>query len=208
MLAVMFIFQLWFSCGPAVYPVVCLVLLVSDPGSGERWRSGSGGVCDQRLADSGLWTPGSWACQDPWGRAGSFLILRHRLPSELPPCDWQLQCGRVSPAGIQAFHWTRTEILLKRWLMICFSVFSSGLLNFCAVALMLWELGYRPVGVRLDSGDLCRQSMEVRRVFRLCGEQWVRRHAARFLSLTPLTRGAYCEGDELAFLAKQFASFN
>ncbi|XP_026178783.1 nicotinate phosphoribosyltransferase isoform X2 [Mastacembelus armatus] len=43
-----------------------------------------------------------------------------------------------------------------------------GLLNFCAVALALCELGYQPVGVRLDSGDLCRQSVDVRRVFRLC----------------------------------------
>nr|XP_046248082.1 nicotinate phosphoribosyltransferase isoform X2 [Scatophagus argus] len=47
-----------------------------------------------------------------------------------------------------------------------------GLLNFCAVALALWELGYRPVGVRLDSGDLCRQSVEVRRVLRLCSEHF------------------------------------
>ncbi|XP_059197030.1 nicotinate phosphoribosyltransferase isoform X2 [Centropristis striata] len=47
-----------------------------------------------------------------------------------------------------------------------------GLLNFCAVALVLCELGYRPVGVRLDSGDLCRQSVEVRRVFRLCSEHF------------------------------------
>ncbi|XP_051233187.1 nicotinate phosphoribosyltransferase isoform X2 [Dicentrarchus labrax] len=47
-----------------------------------------------------------------------------------------------------------------------------GLLNFCAVALALCELGYRPVGVRLDSGDLCRQSVDVRRVFRLCSEQF------------------------------------
>ncbi|KAM7012219.1 nicotinate phosphoribosyltransferase isoform 2-T2 [Tautogolabrus adspersus] len=49
---------------------------------------------------------------------------------------------------------------------------SCGLLNFCAVALALCELGYKPVGVRLDSGDLCRQSVDVRRVFRLCSEHF------------------------------------
>ncbi|KAM9848655.1 nicotinate phosphoribosyltransferase [Aulostomus maculatus] len=53
-----------------------------------------------------------------------------------------------------------------------YSVSCSGLLNFCAVALALCELGYRPVGVRLDSGDLCRQSVDVRRVFRLCSQQF------------------------------------
>ncbi|XP_029285039.1 nicotinate phosphoribosyltransferase [Cottoperca gobio] len=53
-----------------------------------------------------------------------------------------------------------------------YSVGCSGLLNFCAVALALCELDYRPVGVRLDSGDLCRQSVEVRRVFRLCSEHF------------------------------------
>uniref|UniRef100_A0A8C3A8M2 Nicotinate phosphoribosyltransferase n=1 Tax=Cyclopterus lumpus TaxID=8103 RepID=A0A8C3A8M2_CYCLU len=53
-----------------------------------------------------------------------------------------------------------------------YSVGCSGLLNFCAVALVLCELDYRPVGVRLDSGDLCRQSLDVRRVFRLCGEHF------------------------------------
>lgn len=53
-----------------------------------------------------------------------------------------------------------------------YSVACSGLLNFCAVALALCELGYRPVGVRLDSGDLCRQSVEVRQVFRLCSQHF------------------------------------
>lgn len=53
-----------------------------------------------------------------------------------------------------------------------YSVGCSGLLNFCAVALVLCELGYRPVGVRLDSGDLCKQSLDVRRVFRLCSEHF------------------------------------
>uniref|UniRef100_A0A665WV36 Nicotinate phosphoribosyltransferase n=1 Tax=Echeneis naucrates TaxID=173247 RepID=A0A665WV36_ECHNA len=53
-----------------------------------------------------------------------------------------------------------------------YSVGRSGLLNFSAVALALCELGYRPVGVRLDSGDLCRQSLDVRHVFRLCSEHF------------------------------------
>ncbi|KAM9832232.1 nicotinate phosphoribosyltransferase [Neosynchiropus ocellatus] len=61
-----------------------------------------------------------------------------------------------------------------------YSVTCSGLLNFCAVAAALCELGYQPVGVRLDSGDLCGQSVEVRRVFRLCSEQF---SMAPFLSL-------------------------
>uniref|UniRef100_A0A1A8RIH1 nicotinate phosphoribosyltransferase n=1 Tax=Nothobranchius rachovii TaxID=451742 RepID=A0A1A8RIH1_9TELE len=39
-------------------------------------------------------------------------------------------------------------------------------------AMALCELGYRPVGIRLDSGDLCRQSVDVRQVFRRCSEQF------------------------------------
>ncbi|XP_076010550.1 nicotinate phosphoribosyltransferase [Genypterus blacodes] len=53
-----------------------------------------------------------------------------------------------------------------------YSVSCSGLLNFCAVALALCELGYSPRGVRLDSGDLCRQSVDVRRGFKLCGNHF------------------------------------
>ncbi|XP_077450718.1 nicotinate phosphoribosyltransferase isoform X1 [Stigmatopora argus] len=53
-----------------------------------------------------------------------------------------------------------------------YSVTCSGLLNFCAVALALCELGYSPVGVRLDSGDLCKQSVDVRRVLKLCSKHF------------------------------------
>ncbi|XP_062987278.1 nicotinate phosphoribosyltransferase isoform X2 [Elgaria multicarinata webbii] len=53
-----------------------------------------------------------------------------------------------------------------------YCVMRSGIPNFCAVALALNELGYRAIGVRLDSGDLAKQSVEIRRVFRICSKHF------------------------------------
>ncbi|XP_020633460.3 nicotinate phosphoribosyltransferase isoform X1 [Pogona vitticeps] len=53
-----------------------------------------------------------------------------------------------------------------------YCVMRSGVPNFCAVALALNELGYRAVGIRVDSGDLAKQSVEIRHVFRLCGKHF------------------------------------
>ncbi|XP_011176040.1 nicotinate phosphoribosyltransferase isoform X3 [Solenopsis invicta] len=41
----------------------------------------------------------------------------------------------------------------------------SGLLNFCAVALALNDLGYRAIGIRIDSGDLAYLSNVAREIF-------------------------------------------
>ncbi|XP_035961607.2 nicotinate phosphoribosyltransferase isoform X4 [Halichoerus grypus] len=57
-------------------------------------------------------------------------------------------------------------------LLDTYSVQRSGLPNFLAVALALGELGYRAVGVRLDSGDLLQQAQEIRRVFRSISAQF------------------------------------
>ena len=46
-----------------------------------------------------------------------------------------------------------------------FHIFRSGLLNFLAVAMALYELGFRPLGIRIDSGDLAYLSNLAREVF-------------------------------------------
>jgi nicotinate phosphoribosyltransferase len=46
-----------------------------------------------------------------------------------------------------------------------YDILHSGVPNFLCVGNVLWELGYKPVGLRIDSGDLAHFSKEIRKAF-------------------------------------------
>ncbi|XP_014394136.1 PREDICTED: nicotinate phosphoribosyltransferase [Myotis brandtii] len=79
-------------------------------------------------------------------------------------------------------------------LLDTYSVRRSGLPNFLAVALALGELGYRAVGVRLDSGDLLQQAQEVRALFRTTAAQF----QAPWLESVPIAVSNNIDEKELA----------
>ncbi|XP_066938180.1 nicotinate phosphoribosyltransferase [Macrobrachium rosenbergii] len=53
-----------------------------------------------------------------------------------------------------------------------YDVLKSGILNFCAVALGLHDLGYKALGVRIDSGDLAYLSCVARSTFATVGKEF------------------------------------
>ncbi|EPS69664.1 hypothetical protein M569_05101, partial [Genlisea aurea] len=53
-----------------------------------------------------------------------------------------------------------------------YDVIRSGVPNFCAVAVALNDLGYKAVGIRLDSGDLAYLSCESRKIFRVIEDEF------------------------------------
>ncbi|XP_059528446.1 nicotinate phosphoribosyltransferase [Myotis daubentonii] len=89
-------------------------------------------------------------------------------------------------------------------LLDTYSVRRSGLPNFLAVALALGELGYRAVGVRLDSGDLLQQAQEIRALFRTTGAQF----QAPWLESVPIAVSNNIDEKELARLAQQGSEVN
>ena len=46
-----------------------------------------------------------------------------------------------------------------------YDIIRSGLINYCIVAIALIEFGYKPIGVRIDSGDLAYLSLYARDLF-------------------------------------------
>ncbi|XP_032616524.1 nicotinate phosphoribosyltransferase isoform X2 [Hylobates moloch] len=89
-------------------------------------------------------------------------------------------------------------------LLDSYSVWRSGLPNFLAVALALGELGYRAVGVRLDSGDLLQQAQEIRKVFRAAAAQF----QVPWLESVPIAVSNNIDEEALARLAQEGSEVN
>ncbi|XP_032982661.1 nicotinate phosphoribosyltransferase isoform X2 [Rhinolophus ferrumequinum] len=87
-------------------------------------------------------------------------------------------------------------------LLDTYSVRRSGLPNFLAVALALGELGYRAVGVRLDSGDLLQQAQEIRAHLRTSAAQF----QVPWLESVPIAVSNNIDEGELARLAQELVS--
>ncbi|KAL3307870.1 Nicotinate phosphoribosyltransferase domain containing 1 [Cichlidogyrus casuarinus] len=90
-----------------------------------------------------------------------------------------LQVGMMHKGDLEAFC-NYAFAFPGRFLALIdtYDTLHSGLPSFCAVALALAELGYQAKGVRIDSGDLAYQSIEIHTLFSLISQ---------LLNLDPLT---------------------
>ncbi|KAH8855346.1 Nicotinate phosphoribosyltransferase [Schistosoma japonicum] len=57
-------------------------------------------------------------------------------------------------------------------LLDTYDVLKSGLPNFCAVALALYEFGHQAIGIRVDSGDVAYLSLKIRNTFQLISSHY------------------------------------
>lgn len=53
-----------------------------------------------------------------------------------------------------------------------YSTLLSGVRNFIVVALALDDLGFKALGIRLDSGDLAHLSKEAKKMFKEAGDKY------------------------------------
>uniref|UniRef100_A0A0N4ZVK2 Nicotinate phosphoribosyltransferase n=1 Tax=Parastrongyloides trichosuri TaxID=131310 RepID=A0A0N4ZVK2_PARTI len=53
-----------------------------------------------------------------------------------------------------------------------YDVLKSGVINFLAITIALYDVGYQTIGCRIDSGDLCYLSTEVRKYFNEVSNLW------------------------------------
>lgn len=99
------------------------------------------------------------------GREVDFLALcckwRKELTGVFRTIENEASSGELAALISYAVSFPRGFLAL----VDTYDVLRSGLLNFSAVAMALNELGYRPVGIRIDSGDLAYLSSCAHQLF-------------------------------------------
>ena len=76
--------------------------------------------------------------------------------------------GELTSFVSYAFTFPKSYLVL----VDSYDVFNSGVPNFLIVALALHSLSFKAVGVRIDSGDLAYQSIEIRKAFKQAAEHF------------------------------------
>lgn len=79
-----------------------------------------------------------------------------------------IKTNKSELAAFITYAWTQPNNFLA--LIDTFDILSSGLENYCFVANALIDLGYKPKGVRIDSGDLTYFSIKIKDKFYQMGE--------------------------------------
>jgi len=59
-----------------------------------------------------------------------------------------------------------------------YSTLNSGMINFVVVGMALIEAGYKPIGVRIDSGDIISQSLAIRAYLKQIGKKYKKKDIA------------------------------
>ncbi len=103
---------------------------------------------------------------DPQGR-------RHDLVDAVLQYRRELNYSNTNEGELTAFI-AYAQAFPKGFLALVdtYDTLTSGVPNFLCVALALNGLGYRPVGIRLDSGDLAYLSRQARRMFQWVSERY------------------------------------
>ncbi|KAE8686026.1 Nicotinate phosphoribosyltransferase [Hibiscus syriacus] len=115
---------------------------------------------DEILERSLCSSDGSSTCEDFLTLVQSWLSKIQSLKSP------GSTCGETNQSELAAFI-SYALAFPNNFLALVdtYDVMRSGVPNFCAVALALSDLGYKAVGIRLDSGDLAYLSSEARKIF-------------------------------------------